>query len=67
MVSLLSEHGKVYDKWATLGRQGRGAQLARVNYFEEAESSTAVKFHGKHVLMWERQAQLFWQSIDGGA
>ena len=67
LVSLLSEYGKFYDTWAALGRQGRGAQLALVSYFEESESSTTAKLHGKHVLMWERQAQLFWQSIDGGA
>ncbi len=64
---MLESYSKAYNTWVEKGKPGKGNGFCLVTYIEEAEATTGVEYVGEKVMMWERQAIMFWQSVDGGA
>lgn len=63
---MIEAYEKEYQSWTSRGKKG-GVQWAMVTYMQEVEASTTVAYEGEFVMMWERQATEFWQTIAGGS
>ena len=65
LATMLQSYGKCYTTWELKGRSRSGVQWCAVTYVEEVEVTSAVEYVGERQMMWERHANIFWQSVEG--
>ncbi|CAE7037690.1 unnamed protein product [Symbiodinium sp. CCMP2456] len=61
---MLDSYGKAHKMW-TSGKTPK-IQWSVVTYMETVLTETGVQYSGNSKMMWEKQAVLFWMSIEGG-
>ena len=62
---MLESYKAAYKAWVTNSKQGK-VKWCMIQYKESVEAQTGVRLSENQQMMWERQAVLFWQSVDGG-
>ncbi|OLQ13846.1 hypothetical protein AK812_SmicGene2046 [Symbiodinium microadriaticum] len=63
---MVESYSTAYKAWCSSGKAGK-VKWSFVQYKETVEAESGVRLSENQQLMWERQAVLFFQSIDGGA
>ena len=63
---MLESYKVACKQWCAGNKVGK-VKWSFTQYKESIEASSGVRLSENQQMMWERQAVLFWQSVDGGA
>ena len=64
--SMVDSYRTAYKNWCAGGKVGK-VKWSIIQCKESVEATSGTRLAENQQLMWERQALLFWQSVDGGA
>ena len=63
---MLDSYNAAYKAWCN-GQKAGKIKWSMMEYKESVEAESGVRLSENQQMMWERQALVFWQSVDGGA